>query len=54
MNSTDPAGESRYHRQRADSREHPNYKTDEPRHDTTRPFEEVARQIEDALARFKK
>jgi hypothetical protein len=45
--------DSRYHRQRAESQQHPNRKTDEPHHDTTRPYPEVAAQIEDAIDRFK-
>jgi site-specific DNA recombinase len=45
--------DSRYHRQREATRQHPNRKTDQPHHDTSRPYPEVAGQIETAIARFK-
>jgi hypothetical protein len=49
------ADESRYHRQREEARIHPNRKIrDKPYHDTERDYQEVAEQIEDALARFRR
>lgn len=45
--------DSRYHRQREAARAHPNRKTDQPHHDTERPYPEVAGQIEGAIKRFK-
>jgi hypothetical protein len=47
--------ESKYHKQREGAKEHPNRKKKEkPYHDTERPYEEVAGQIEDAIAQFKR
>lgn len=46
--------DSRYHRQRKERLEHPNRKDKlKPYHDTTRPYLEVATQIESAIAEFK-
>ena len=46
--------QSRYRRQREEAAKHPNRKQKlKPYHDTDRPYEEVAGQIEDAIARFK-
>ncbi len=49
----DPKDNSSYHPQRAGAAEHPNRKTDAPHHDTSRPYTDVARQIETAIAGFK-
>lgn len=47
--------DSRIHRQRQESLEHPNRKDrKKPYHDTTRPYLEVAEQIEEAIERFKR
>jgi hypothetical protein len=44
--------ESRYHRQREEARTHPNRKIKaKPYHDVGRPYQEVAEEIEDGLAR---
>ena len=51
---TDNPTDSPYHLQRAAAREHPNRKTDQPHHDTSRPYTEVAGQIENAITRFKR
>jgi hypothetical protein len=54
MTDEKPQPESRYARQRAAAAKHPNRKEKlKPYHDTDRPYEEVAGQIESALAQFK-
>jgi hypothetical protein len=47
--------DSRYHRQRAERRDHPNRKDEKkPYHDTDRPYMDVAGEIESGIARFKR